>query len=61
VLMALLVLLGLGAAAQPIPYAEQEEGPPTLVVEVVDPVWIPLPESEVTVKAAHGGSQIDDF
>jgi hypothetical protein len=41
---------------RPIPYAEQEEGPPTLIVEVVDPVWIPLPESEVTVKPARGGS-----
>jgi hypothetical protein len=56
VLMALLILLGLSSPARPIPYAEQEEGPPTLIVEVVDPVWIPLPESEVTVKPARGGS-----
>lgn len=31
-----------------------DEGPPTLIVEVVDPVYIPLPESEVTVKPASG-------
>jgi len=26
----------------------------SLIVQVVDPVWIPLPESEVTVKPAPG-------
>jgi len=56
VLTVLLLFLGLGTAAQPIPCAEQDEGPPTLIVEVVDPVWIPLPDSEVTVKPAKGGS-----
>jgi hypothetical protein len=52
----LLLFLGLGRAEQPIPCTEQEEGPPTLIVEVVDPVWIPLPDSEVTVKPTHEGS-----
>ena len=36
------------------PTAVPEEGPPTLIVQVVDPVWIPLPDSEVTVKPASG-------
>jgi hypothetical protein len=52
-LTVLLFLLGLGISPQPTP--ADEEGPPTLIVEVVDPVWIPLPFSEVTVKPAHGG------
>jgi hypothetical protein len=34
-----------------------EEGPPTLVVQVVDPVWIPLPDSDVTVKPANGNGK----
>jgi hypothetical protein len=56
VLTVLLLFLGLGTAEQPISGAAQDEGPPTLIVEVVDPVWIPLPDSEVTVKPTHGGS-----
>jgi len=52
VLTALLFLLGVGTASRPMPVPE--EGPPTLVVQVVDPVWIPLPDSEVTVKPASG-------
>jgi hypothetical protein len=56
VLTVLLLFLGLGTAEQPISGAAQDEGPPTLNVEVVDPVWIPLPDSEVTVKPTHGGS-----
>ena len=51
-LSVLLLFLGLGSSSQPVPVAE--EGPPTLVVQVVDPVWIPLPDSEVTVKPADG-------
>jgi len=51
-LSVLLLFLGLGSSSQPVPVAE--EGPPTLVVQVVDPVWIPLPDSEVTVKPAGG-------
>ena len=31
-----------------------DETPPTLIVQVVDPVYIPLPESEVTVKPVSG-------
>ena len=48
----LLVLLGLGAASRSSTVTE--EGPPTLIVQVVDPVGIPLPNSEVTVKPAGG-------
>jgi len=51
-LSVVLLFLGLGTASRPLPVAD--EGPPTLVVQVVDPVWIPLPDSEVTVKPAGG-------
>src|SRR5215469_12739495 len=51
-LSVLLLFLGLGSSSQPVPVVE--EGPPTLIVQVVDPVWIPLPDSEVTVKPASG-------
>ncbi|MGB7727384.1 MAG: hypothetical protein WBL50_05090 [Candidatus Acidiferrum sp.] len=50
-LIVLLLFLGIGTTSPPMP---AEEGPPTLIVEVVDPVYIPLPDSEVTVKAASG-------
>jgi hypothetical protein len=56
VLTVLLLFLCLGTAEQPISGTAQDEGPPTLIVEIVDPVWIPLPDSEVTVKPTHGGS-----
>jgi hypothetical protein len=56
VLTVLLLFLGFGTTAHLVPSAAQDEGPPTLNVEVVDPVWIPLPDSEVTVKPTHGGS-----
>jgi len=49
----LLFFLGLGhtpTSAQPV----AEDGPPTLIVQVVDPVYIPLPDSDVTVKPASG-------
>jgi hypothetical protein len=52
VLTVMLFLLGLGTTSRPMPVPE--EGPPTLIVQVVDPVWIPLPDSEVTVKPASG-------
>jgi hypothetical protein len=51
-LTVLLFFLGLGTPSRATPVSE--EGPPTLIVEVVDPVWIPLPDSEVTVKPASG-------
>ena len=47
-----LFFLGLGTVSRPMPVPE--EGPPTLIVQVVDPVWIPLPDSEVTVRPANG-------
>jgi len=47
-----------GTTARPVamPVPATEDGPPTLQVEVVDPVWIPLPYSDVTVKAVKGGA-----
>jgi len=46
-----LLVLGLGRTATP---AAADDGPPTLIVQVVDPVNIPLPASDVTVKPAGG-------
>ena len=47
-----LLLLSLTNPAQPTP--ANDDGPPTLIVQVVDPVWIPLPEADVTVKPSSG-------
>jgi len=52
--MLTLLLLSLGLLTTPGPLPAAEEGPPTLMVQVVDPVGIPLPESEVTVRPASG-------
>jgi hypothetical protein len=49
----LLFVLGLGHCTTPA-YPTTNEGPPTLIVQVVDPAYIPLPESEVTVKPVSG-------
>jgi hypothetical protein len=49
-----LFVLGLGHCTTPS-YLTTDEGPPNLIVQVVDPVYIPLPESEVTVKPVSGG------
>jgi hypothetical protein len=49
----LLFVLGLGHCTTPV-YPTTDEGPPTLIVQVVDPVYVPLPESEVIVKPASG-------
>jgi len=51
-LLVLLFTLGLGMASPPTPPTDQ--GPPTLIVQVVDPALIPLPESEVSVKPPKG-------
>lgn len=48
-----LFVLGLGHFTAPA-YPATDEGPPTLIVQVVDPVYLPLPESEVTVTAVSG-------
>jgi hypothetical protein len=48
-----LFVLGLGHCTTPA-YPTTDEGPPTLIVQVVDPVYIPLPESEVTVEPVSG-------
>lgn len=47
-----LLLLSFTNPAQPTP--ANDDGPPTLIVQVVDPVWIPLPEADVTVKPSSG-------
>jgi hypothetical protein len=49
----LLFVLGLGNGTTPA-QPTTDEGPPTLIVQVVDPVYIPLPESEVTVRPGLG-------
>lgn len=48
-----LFVLGLGHATTPA-HPATDDGPPTLIVQVVDPVYIPLPESDVSVKPANG-------
>jgi hypothetical protein len=53
ILTIFLFVLGLGNATTRA-HPNAEDGPPTLIVQVVDPVYIPLPESEVTVKLASG-------
>lgn len=47
-----LLLLSFTNPAQPA--SANDDGPPTLIVQVVDPVWIPLPEADVTVKPSSG-------
>ena len=49
----LLFVFGLGHSTTSA-YPTTDEGPPILIVQVVDPVYIPLPESEVIVKPASG-------
>jgi len=49
----LLFVLGLSHIATRA-HPATDETPPTLIVQVVDPVYIPLPEGEVTVKPASG-------
>ena len=53
VLTILLFVLGLGHGPTPR-FPSTDEGPPTLIVQVVDPAYIPLPESKVTVKPIPG-------
>ena len=52
-LTVILFVLGLVHCTIP-PSSTTDESPPTLIVEVVDPAYIPLPESEVTVKPVSG-------
>jgi len=47
----LLLVLGLSQPSTPA-HPSTEDGPPTLIVQVLDPVNIPLPASEVTIKPA---------
>jgi hypothetical protein len=51
----LLFVLSLGHSTTPA-YPNTDEVPPILIVQVVDPAYIPLPESVVIVKAASGES-----
>ena len=48
-----LLVFSLGHAATPA-HPAADDGPPTLIVQVVDPVNIPLPASDVAVKPANG-------
>jgi hypothetical protein len=48
-LTVLLFVFGFGHIATRA-HPDTDETPPSLIVQVVDPVYIPLPESEVTVK-----------
>lgn len=52
--MLTLILLLLSFANPAQPTSANDDGPPTLIVQVVDPVWIPLPEADVTVKPSSG-------
>jgi len=49
----LFALLFLLVIQIPCPPAEEPSNPPTLVVEVVDPICLPLPGMTVAVKARH--------
>lgn len=42
--------------ANPNPSAAQIQSPP-LIVQVVDPNWIPIPGAQVTIKTLRGGAQ----
>lgn len=48
-----LLVFSLSRATTPA-HPAADDGPPTLIVQVVDPVLIPLPASDVTVKPASG-------
>jgi hypothetical protein len=56
-LIILLFVLGLGNYTTPA-HPPTEEGPPTLIVQVVDPAYIPLPESEVAVRQVSGEKSV---
>ena len=49
----LLLVFGLGHTTTP-PHPSAEDGPPTLIVQILDPVNIPLPASDVSIKPAKG-------
>lgn len=53
-MMALLLSLGQAGAA---PAQTGAEGPPALVVQVVDPLWLPLPGVRVVVVPATADSE----
>jgi len=53
-LWAILIFL---ATQIPCPPSEQSSTPATLVVEVVDPIWLPLPGMEVAVKSRQGSKK----
>jgi hypothetical protein len=57
VLLFVFFVLGLGHSTTQA-HSATDEGPPTLIVQVVDPVFIPLPESKVTVMPASGESSL---
>jgi hypothetical protein len=53
-LIVLMLSLGQAGAA---PAQTRAEGPPALVVQVVDPLWLPLPGVRVVVVPALAGSE----
>lgn len=55
-LSALLLLLALGQASGQTGGA-RPEGPPALVVQVVDPLWLPIPGIHVSVTQAAPGTE----
>jgi hypothetical protein len=52
--MWLLLLLLLQTNAAPCPPSAVPTGTPSLVVQVVDPLWLPIPGAQVTVKPLSG-------
>ena len=51
----LFFILALAHSTNPA-HPTTDEGPPSLIVQVVDPAYIPLPESEVKVMPSEKGS-----
>ena len=55
----MVLALMLFLAAQPsCPQAPQPSNPPVLVVEVVDPLWLPLPGMQITVRPKQGSREL---
>ncbi len=50
----LMLVLGQPVAAAP---TSRPEGPPALVVQVVDPLWLPMPSIQVTVAAVGSDAE----
>lgn len=55
--MWMLLFLFLQANPNPCQASPAVPQSPSLVVQVVDPTWLPVPGAEVTVKPLHGDAQ----